>query len=381
MRGHEGTRDVSLEPHVALLASRQSRGWSRRRAAVEVKRAAARQGVSMPEPESIEKSISRHEKGHVRPDTLYVRLYCAIYGLSEQQICGSLTSTDVSGTCRIRSHKFVMAQLPPDTARTLAEPGVPVEGAWFECRMLRVNSPYGPADLYVWPFGTVAFHLVESNAWDHVADLALWRVGSYPANMAWASEWLSRSASHDVEAAYALSAYWVESPMWSGADLTTAAHLLSVPKTLLNRTPCGSEEERAAGRMVERSLFEEGFRHPDVREFGVAGISVRAASWSGVAYSPVATDRALAEQDLVQCELAIQALWTYCDYLSQSEEQGRDPRIDVAYSWHFLRRARSRLNISRPQETGQHMSMRTALVDTSGVAQLLDNAIELMREG
>lgn len=58
MRGHEGTRDVSLEPHVALLASRQSRGWSRRRAAVEVKRAAARQGVSMPEPESIEKSIS-----------------------------------------------------------------------------------------------------------------------------------------------------------------------------------------------------------------------------------------------------------------------------------------------------------------------------------
>lgn len=382
MKGHGGTRPVSPLRNDVLRKSREDRGWSRRRAVVELRRAAAAQGLpAMPEPESVERSMARHERGEVRPDALYLGLYCAIYGLSEQQVAGTLTPAAAEGTCGIRSHKFVMAQVATTEALALLEQGTPVPGAWFDCVSLPVGSPFGEATLYVWPFGALGFHLVESGCWDHITDLALWRVETYPKNLEWASGWLSEATGREASAAYALSAYWVDTPTWSGPDVTTAAHLLSTPKTLLRRSSCGDETERATGRMVERSHFQEGFRHPDVREFGVAGISAGAASWSGVSYIPLAPERGLAESDLVQCELAIQSLWTYCDHLSRAEEQGQPLDIADGYSWQFLRRARSRLNISRPQETGQHMSMRTALVETSGVSQLLDNTIEFLREG
>jgi hypothetical protein len=335
----------------------------------------------MPEVESIEKSIARHERGEVKPDSLYVRLYCSIYGLNEQQVAGALVPTVAAANCEITSHKFVMAHVPPSSVGVLAAMGEPSAGAWFECQRTPVETPFGMADLFVWPFGVVSCHLVESGEWACISDLAQWRVGTYCENLDWFSSWLTSRLRTDVEAAYVLSVYWVGSSMWAGDDLTTAVHLLSSPKTLLGREPQGSDAERAESRLVERSLFKEGFRHAGVREFGIAGISVGAASWSGVAYSPVAKDRALTETDLVECELAIQALWTYCDYVSRSREEGQALDIDPEYSRSFLRRARSRLNMSRPQETGQHMSMRTAIVETSGVSSMLGNAIDLMREG
>jgi hypothetical protein len=114
--------------------------------------------------------------------------------------------------------------------------------------------------------------------------------------------------------------------------------------------------------------------------FGVRGISIGYASWSGVVYYPIAEQRCLTEGELVAAELATQALWTYCAYINGEVEHGRDPAVPAGYGWRFLRATRSRLVNPRPQETGQHRSMRAAILETSGITNHLSQAIETLRE-
>ena len=110
------------------------------------------------------------------------------------------------------------------------------------------------------------------------------------------------------------------------------------------------------------------------------GISLGCASWSGVVYHPIARDRALREDELVTCELSVQAVWAYCDHLRQQVETGDDPVVPAKFGWRFLRGVRSRLTTERPQETSQHRSMRDAVVQTSGLGRHLTQAVEILRE-
>ncbi|GAA2308742.1 hypothetical protein GCM10010149_68580 [Nonomuraea roseoviolacea subsp. roseoviolacea] len=75
-----------------------------------------------------------------------------------------------------------------------------------------------------------------------------------------------------------------------------------------------------------------------------------------------------------------QATWAYCEWINGQVEQRHDPAIADGYGWRFLRAARSRLTNPRPRETAQHRSMRDAIVETSGLAGHLDQAIEALRE-
>ncbi len=90
--------------------------------------------------------------------------------------------------------------------------------------------------------------------------------------------------------------------------------------------------------------------------------------------------RALAEEELVSLELAVQAIWMYCAYINGEVEQGNDPVIGDGYGCCFLRAARSRLVNLRPQETGQHRSMRDAVVETSGLPAHLALAMDALKE-
>lgn len=120
--------------------------------------------------------------------------------------------------------------------------------------------------------------------------------------------------------------------------------------------------------------------HPDIRSFGVAGTSSGYASWSGVLYHAQSASRALSEGELVNYELALQSAWAYCAHLNDQVEQGRDPHVPDEWGWRYLRAMRCRLANPRPQEPGQHRSMREAILETSGLISQLDQAIETLRE-
>lgn len=293
----------------------------------------------------------------------------------------SPSTTDRLG---VRSHKFIAAHVGSSAGRRLAEMGGvtvahPTQPA--DCLATPVDHPSGECALHIWPFGTAVFHLVEDLDLPDIASLALWRYSSYEENLAWATQQLRDLTGDDTAAAsYVLSLYWVHSPVWVGQMLDTALRIICAPRVLLEREITDTEECHCTAEQAERTLLAEGFQHDQMRPYGVKGVSAGYASWSGVVYHPMDSTRALAEDELVACELAVQSVWAYCEHINHQVEQGDDPDIDPAYGWRFLRGARSRLTNPRPQETGQHRSMREAIVETSGLPSHLTQAIETLRE-
>ena len=98
-----------------------------------------------------------------------------------------------------------------------------------------------------------------------------------------------------------------------------------------------------------------------------------------MAYRPLAEDQALAEGDLVACELAVQAAWEYAAWIGSQVEAGRDPDVPDGFGWRFLRGMRSRLSVAQAQETVAHRTMREAVFVTSTLDGMLAQAIEALR--
>lgn len=294
-------------------------------------------------------------------------------------LAASTVSPSSSDRLGVRSHKFIAAHINPAAAAEFQgeTPHQPYAAAYTAS----VDHPSGTCNVSIWPFGSVIYHLVEDLDLPDLASLALWRYRSYEENLAWATAHLRATVGDDsVTASYVLSLYWVHTPIWAGRVLDTALRIMCAPRVLLEREITNAEECQCTAEQAERTLLAEGFEHDQLRGFGVKGVSAGYASWSGVVYHPQDPSRALAEDEVVACELATQSIWVYCEHINHQLEQGEEPQVDAAYGWRFLRGARSRLTNPRPQETGPHRSMREAIVETSGLPGHLAQAIEVLRE-
>lgn len=375
-------------PNAVLLDLRKSQGWGRPRLAREMHRLCLLKNWSSPGEENIRKQIYRLETGAVRsPDEFYTRLYCEFYKKTVSELFGLVRPTaDPAQTYRLRSHKFVPMYVGPAAADKLAATCnlVTAHGQWFDCHSTAVEpmSDYGEScHLYVWPFGVAMYHLVEDLAPTSLAEVAVWRHSSYVENMAWAEDQIAKLAGcQPRNETYVLGAYWVDSLPLIGPRRDTALRILCVPEVLLQRDTDPHNPSAARPALVEQALLRDGFSDPGIEDFGYHGISTALASWSGVVYQPLAQDRALTEHDLVQCELAVQSVWSYCSYIRYEVECGRDPKVAPQFGWRFLRALRSRLTTERPQETPQHRSLREAIVSTSGLAGHLAQAVEILRD-
>jgi len=84
--------------------------------------------------------------------------------------------------------------------------------------------------------------------------------------------------------------------------------------------------------------------------------------------------------ELVACELTVQALRCFSRQIQQLVEDGQDPPMHKDFGWRFLRAASSRLTAARAQETAQHVLMREAIMKTSGLAERLRAAQDALRD-
>ena len=372
-------------PNAVLMRLREEQGWGRPRLAKQFELIGRRHGIPTPEPAAMEKQIYRLETGRtLRPTPMYAKLYCLTFERTTTELFGDLeTEVSAGNTCAMRSHKFIPVFVGAGVASDLASGAQwsNVNDQWTECRRRVVEHTSGSCELYLWPFGVAVFHLVEDLTLDSLAHLAVWRRITYNQNMHWAQEQLQAlTAGHVAGQPYVLSLYWVDESAWQGNDLHTALRLMCIPRVLVPRVDNIDESCLASAALVERALLENGFEHPELVDFSMKGISLGYASWSGVVYHPIARDRALREDELITCELSVQAAWAYCDHLRQQIENGHDPIVPTEYGWRFLRGMRSRLTTERPQETSQHRSMRDAVVQTSGLACHLAQAMEILRD-
>ncbi len=285
----------------------------------------------------------------------------------------------------VASHKFIPAYVGAEGAQLLIRqsPFTRIPHDWLECYVMPVEAKEDTCHLYVFACGVAVFHLREQREFPNVTSLAVWRRDSYRAALTWTSQELSRLLTAigrgAVGSDYVLSLYCLLRSGWLGPDLDTALRLISVPSVLVAREPLRSQNATDAAT-AEEALFTGGFRHPDLMPFGVQGSSLGYASWSGVAYHPITSSRALSIEEIVSCELTVQALWCYCHRILTEVEEGRDPVVPSEYGWRFIRAAHSRLTAARAQETSQHRLMRDALLSTSGLQTRLSAAQEILRE-
>jgi hypothetical protein len=383
--GTSSGASAKFVPNSVVLDLRKQRGWGRPRLAKEMHNFCLAQRWPSPGEENLSKQIYRIESGRVRaPDEFYMRLYCQFFGKSAHELFGRIGSTESqSPRYKIRSHKFIPAYVGVRGAGAV-QAAYSMESApeqWSQCHRVCVGGDDVSCHLYAWPFGVAMYHLVEELEPESVAEVSVWRRMSYRENIAWAGTRFEEMISAELpDEPYVLSTYWVEATPWDGSRLETSLRLLSIPRTLIERDDDNRVPSQGHALLVEQELLREGFNHPEIVEFGIKGISIGYASWSGVVYHPLAPDRALAEDEIVRCELAAQSIWAYCNYIRQEVEAGRDPLVPAEYGWRFLRGIRSRLTTERPQETSQHRSMRDAIVETSGLARHLAQAVETLRE-
>ncbi|WP_282797351.1 XRE family transcriptional regulator [Streptomyces sp. CC224B] len=290
------------------------------------------------------------------------------------------------GPARVVSHKFVPVYIGDGVRPLFTEAEVcPLGPGGLEHRALPAGHPDAAAEsrLHLFACGVAVFHLVQPRTVASLGELAAWRYRSYLADLEWATAELRRllalaDSSVEAGATYVLSAYLLEDSPWKGHRLETALQVLTTPSVVVDRHhPDGPQR---LGDDVERGLFAAGYSHPDAVDFGIQAVSMGLAGWSGVAYHPLAVERALPMDAIVALELDVQTLWALSTYVLDEIEAGRDPVMpDEAYGWRWLRGACSRLTAARPRETAQHQLMREAVLATSQLPDRLRAAQEALR--
>jgi transcriptional regulator with XRE-family HTH domain len=284
------------------------------------------------------------------------------------------------------SHKFIPLFVGAEAASAVAAgPGFTVERhGWLECASTEMEHPDAQRHvLHVFACGVAMFHLVQRRESASLAQFAAWRYRSYEEDRLYAerrlAEVLGPADGALPVAEYVLSAYWLEHGPWDGGDLDTALRLLCASSALVDReAPDGPQP---LDEKVEMSLLMSRLDRPDVVPFGVSGVSIGYAGWSGVSYLAEAPARALREDEIADCELVVQALWCFSRRVQLMIEEGHDPSMPEPYGWRFLRAADSRLTTARALETSQHCLMREAILSTSGLPAMLRAAQEALREG
>lgn len=374
-------------PNRALIEARKDLGLGQRRLAVRCQEVGLRQDRQPPDVDSIERAIRRIERGEVqRPrGDFYVPTLCEVLGKTPMELFGEAAAVRTPGsTFTVTSHKFAPVFIGAEDAAELIRCGIFVSDTceWMSTNTSDLAHPSGRCTATVFDFGVLVFHITENCSFASVAELAVWRRLSHQTARSWADETTRKQwPTLEGNPQYVLSTYWIDEHCWQPDDLRTAIRLLCVPSVLLSRATNSSDEALMAGaEIAERSQFREGFDPPNVTAFGVDGVSLGYASWSGVAYLPLSPTRALSPDELVEFETLVQALWCYTETVATIVQEGKDPMMPEAYSWRFLRGCRSRLASARPRETNQVRLMRDAILTTSRVTSQLTDAEVILRE-
>ncbi|MFK4091129.1 hypothetical protein ACI2LF_43890 [Kribbella sp. NPDC020789] len=380
----ESSVSASVSRRSVLIERRLARKWSRGRLASEFERAGRELGLIVPTRAAMEKAIYRHETGQSQvTDEIYVRLYCSVYDCSAYDLFGDPGIGGVSSgdDLEIISNKFMPVYVGPEWVDKLGKSlgADQCEVEWSTAWRVAIDHPLGRCTLYGFPWGCLTYHLEEQLVPSSIAEVAVWRHGSYPLELAWTDETTRRLTDQQYGGPeYVFSAFWVTAAPWSGDQLETALRLLCNQKSLLN---LGEDKQSLAhAELVEQAFMRDGYNDSRILGFGASGISRAYASWSAVAYLPIAERRALSQAALVEFEIMVQSLWCYCHHIRTQVEAGRDPEISGGYDWRWLRGVTSRMVTTRPQETTQHLALRTTILKTSEVDKHLSAAVEILKD-
>lgn len=371
----------------ALIALRKERGWSRTRLARELHRLGLEMNLSVPSVTAIERATMRHELGENLPraSDIYAQLYPRALGIAAEDLFPVQSRLALPGQFSVTIHQFIPVMLGDCGDRlNSALAADPTEIGWAQAHQAGLAWPQADpatnATVTVFAWNVAVAHLATQLSFASISELAIWRRRSHRQLRQQVAEHLGSLVQRDLAADYVLTCLWLTEPMWEDADLHTAIHLLCSPRSLLGTGENDLDDDLEHALMIEEKLFRDGYAPSDHIDVGVDGITLGRASWAGVAYHPLNTRAALAESELVNCELLVQGLWALCDDIQRQGNAGTDPAMPVGHDWRWLRSCRARLTTPAPTEPNQVRRLRAGIVQTSDLATKIGEAIELLKE-
>lgn len=285
------------------------------------------------------------------------------------------TAPEANTHLDVTAHKFIPLRTPLEMTLTVSQSSVDLED--FGATHYVLPGSKIDSDLYVFPFGVAVLHQRELQRFPNIAHLAYWRQESHGSALAVAKEIVARHVTDasDLVPSHVLSVFEVLACPWSQPeDVQTGMRLLSVPSTLIDRRSERTFATVSKAEEAEQDVMRNGFDHPEIVDFGVRGISTAFASWSGVSYLAHSSSRALPFVDVVSWEVLVQALWCYCSGIVNDVHRDIAPTVHPDYGQRFLRRTTKRLSLAGAQEHLQARLMKDAILTTSRLPLLLDQA-------
>lgn len=344
--------------------------------------------MSVPDVTAIARAAMRHERGVnlPRPSDIYAQLYPRALGIAAEVLFPTAPPVPaLPGEFSVTIHQFIPVLLGDHSDRLNSALGAePTEIGWTQAHQARLTWPQADAatraTVTVFGWGVAVAHLATELRFASISELAIWRRRSHRHTRWRVAEHLGNLVQRDLSAEYVLTCLWLTEPMWDDADLHTAIHLLCSPRSLLGPGEDELDDDLPHALTIEKTLFTDGYAPADHVDVGADGLSLGWASWAGVAYWPLNPRAALAESDLITCELIVQGLWALCDDISRQVHNGQDPILPAGYDWRWLRGCRARMTSPAPTEPNQVRRLRAGIVQTSDLAAKIGEAIELLKE-
>lgn len=172
---------------------------------------------------------------------------------------------------------------------------------------------------------------------------------------------------------YVFSAFVLNSPRWANITrIRNALQLLACLTPLESKVKQGREGEQA----LERRILEEGFSEKEMCEFGLRGKDLGFASWNGMSYYKFSETEPGLIHDLIEFEIAAQAVWWFCKCLSDEiVETGRSskPRLDKSID--ELKDIFASVESINPLDSASQRTMVEAVLATSRLERLVDETI------
>lgn len=388
-------RNSPRQPNNVLAECRTALKLSHEKLAYLVREKAREKRIQIGTLDSVTRHIKRIESGHVRdPSPVYKDLLCVVLKKTEAALFGTVSphgrygntptgSNDQTDHFQVRNHKLIPAFIGANLAeRVIDDLAMRATSIYsISCYHRPLSHPRSEvsADLWIWPFGVALFRLAEVVEFPTLAQYAIWHRRVYDEQMDWANQTIKSLLQSDASAQYAMPINWITRSAWTRSQIGTALRILSAPRILLQRTAQTESSDLAHAELVERALFQDGLDQFDSSEFGVEGISAGVASWSGVVYLPLAPHRALSESEVLTYECAVQTAWSYCDWIRSQIELGNEPNVRHEHGARLLRALRSIITNPRPEESSQVYPLRIAIIETSGITEHLNQAIDATR--
>lgn len=335
--------------------------------------------------EAVVRTINRIETGSThRPRQWYVDALSRALDRSPETLFGvspqPTSDRDAATRFELTSHKFVPVNVGADAAAQVAtDPHmVPEQCEWLPVHRMPVPIPGADCTVTVFSFGVLLFHIIEAGPFPSIGELAVWRKASELERHEDVAAFIQQRWPGTLsEPSHTFHAYWVDRAGWDSADLDTALRMLCHSSTLMPRraSGLGLDERVAHAEAAENERFAHGVDEQGMHAVGSSGVSVAYVCWAGLSYLPLASDRAVRQDEMASVETVVQALWCYCHAITDAVMQQHDPQVPDDYGRAFLHACLRRLTKPAPNDTGKLLTLKEGILDTSRIVGMLQDAI------